>query len=175
MYTLHLRGFVKKKNYFIFQGEKESLFLLICWNWDSCIHSIVCHHVVCCGQMNQESRDTLLLIWQCSLTAQTQHMVLTTSWHSGPAVDYRPANICLQLFNNFHGHLKSSEHLNRWREGPLLGISCVVDYQRISLFFWASCAGIGWSENSDQGSTCYSNLTHSKLLKQIFKWKGSCD
>lgn len=47
-------------------------------------HSIVCHHVVCCGQMNVESRDTLLLIGQCSLTAPAQHMALATSWHSAP-------------------------------------------------------------------------------------------
>lgn len=81
--------------------------LLFGWNWDPCMsHSIVCHHLVCYGQMNQESRDTLLLIWQCSLTVQTQHMALATSWHSGPAVDYRPANICLQLFHNFHGHFE---------------------------------------------------------------------
>lgn len=124
--TLHFK--VKGKNL-----KHVFIFSSVFWNWDPCIHSIVCHHLVCCGQMNQESRDTLLLIWQWSLTAQTQHMALTTSWHSGPAVDYRPANICLQLFNNFHGHLKSLEHLNRWREGPPLGISYMVDYQRISL------------------------------------------
>lgn len=135
-FTSHFK--VKGKTWSMF------LFLLIRWNWDpSMSHSIVCHHVVCCGQMNQESRDTLLLIWQCSLTAQTQHMALTTSWHSGPAVDYRPANICLQLFNNFHGHLKSPKHLNRWREGPPLGVSCVVDYQRMSLCFWAADTGTG--------------------------------
>lgn len=120
---------LKKALHFKVKGKTWSmfLFLLFRWNWDpSMSHSIVCHHVVCCGQMNQESWDTLLLIWRCSLTVQTQHMALTTSWHSGPAVDYRPANICLQLFNNFHGHLKSPEPLNRWREGPPLGVSCMV-------------------------------------------------
>lgn len=123
----------KKKKSFTFQGERKNLkylffffiFLLFRWNWDPYMyHSIVCHHIVCCGQMNQEFRVTLLLIWQCSLTVQTQHMALTTSWHSGPAVDYRPANICLQLFNNFYGHLKSPEQLNRWQDGPPLGMNC---------------------------------------------------
>lgn len=130
--------------------------------WRSCMsHSIVCHHVVCCGQMNQESRDTLLLIWQCSLTAQTQHMVLTTSWHSGPAVDDKLANICLQLFNNFHGHLKSLELLNRWRDRPPLGISCVVDHQRISSCFQAADIGIGQSGISYHNSALHSSLVHT--------------
>ena len=34
------------------------------------------------------------------------HGSLTTSCHSGPAVDDRRANIYLQLFSNFHGHLR---------------------------------------------------------------------
>lgn len=61
------------KKYMYYQGEWITwsmffhviLFLCIGWNGDPCAsHSIVCHHTVCCGQMDPESRDTLLLIWQ---------------------------------------------------------------------------------------------------------------
>lgn len=44
-------------------------------------HSIVCHQAVWCGQMNRESRDTLLLIGQYRLTAPAQHMAMAASWH----------------------------------------------------------------------------------------------
>lgn len=66
-----------KVNYFRFKklqisrwkGNREARFCLLSLrcHWDPRPpHSIVCHHAVCCGQMNQESRDTLLLFWRCT-------------------------------------------------------------------------------------------------------------
>lgn len=136
---------------------------LIWWNWDHRMsHSIVCHHVVCCGQMKQESRDTLLLIWQCSLTAQTQRMALTTSWHSGPALlqagQYLPS-IIQQFSWPFLWAFK-------WvTGGTSLGISFLLDYHRICYSFglrvhaqvWIQiCFTVKHLNRYSNGRTCFS-------------------
>lgn len=57
-------------------------------------------------------------------------MALAASWHSGPAADDRPASLCFQLFDYFHGRLKSPEQLNIivGGQGPSHGVSSVVNH-----------------------------------------------
>lgn len=59
---------LKKLQISRWKGNREARFsapLLRCHRGPRPPHSIVCHRAVCCGQMNQESGDTLLLFWRC--------------------------------------------------------------------------------------------------------------
>ena len=92
---------LRRRKHFYFRGVSSCL---VKWS-PNMSHSIVCHHAVCCGQMNQASGDRLLLIGQGSLDPLSSPGAELTSWHSGCAVHDRPAHIGLQLFNPFHGHV----------------------------------------------------------------------